>query len=156
MSDFKPFTETDPFPFKIQNTKMRENFADHGYLDTNGLLQKNNNIRNSTNYISDIKNYEITPLQEMSKDYINGLNEIDVKRNELSGNIDSYKQTRHRLEPEISKHEDEIITGKVKANLRDALIEDTNTMIVQQNYLYILGTLSFAIVLVGAIVIARN
>jgi hypothetical protein len=92
----------------------------------------------------------------MSKDYIKGLNEIDVKRNELSGNIDSYKQTRHRLDPEISKHEDEIITGKVKANLRDALIEDTNTMIVQQNYLYILGTLSFAIVLVGAIVIARN
>ena len=43
-----------------------------------------------------------------------------------------------------------------KPSLIDARMSDENDMIVQQNYLYILGTITLAIVLVGSIVIVKQ
>lgn len=43
-----------------------------------------------------------------------------------------------------------------KPSLIDARMSDENDMMVQQNYIYILGTITLAIVLVGSIVIMKQ
>jgi len=56
------------------------------------------------------------------------------------------------------KHENNNTYNNIamKPTLIDARNEDENKMMIQENYIYILGTLTLAIVLVGSIVIIKQ
>jgi len=56
----------------------------------------------------------------------------------------------------VDNYEDDLVSGNKIPTLNDARKQDAETYLLEQNYVYILGTITFAIVFVGAIVIIRN
>jgi hypothetical protein len=56
----------------------------------------------------------------------------------------------------LTEYEDNLYGTNKKLNLDDARKEDSEIYLTQQNYLYILGTITLAIVFVGAIVVIKN
>ena len=86
--------------------------------------------------------------------YFNNVYEIEENAKKIAGNIASFKEERDSL----MKDKKYDFTGNVligynsKPTIMDALKEDVDTMVIQQNNIYILGTMTLAILLVGTFV----
>jgi hypothetical protein len=86
--------------------------------------------------------------------YFNNVYEIEENGKKIAGNIASFKEERDSL----MKDKKYDFTGNVligynsKPTITDALKEDIDTMVIQQNNIYILGTMTLAILLVGTFV----
>lgn len=158
-SDYKPNDTYDNLyvPFKITNNKLNlENFSDYGFENTS-VIQKRHVAGDATTYL-DISNHQIAPLRHMTKDYIAMLNKAEQNYIDICGNLVDYIEYVREVGGEIDKDINKKIkiTSKDSTSLSDAMLKDTDFMIVQQNYIYILGTLTFTILLLGTFVIARN
>ena len=125
-----------------------EGFDDHGYA----IAKASNNVTGQTN-----------ALRAMSNDYTNNSQQQNNNYLLLNSKIDSLGKLRDENGDTIKNHQ----LHKIKKNnpamkpsgsdiLQRARTEDSDIFILQQNYLYILGTITFAIVAVGAFVIAKN
>jgi len=127
---FQPHYES----FKTVNI---EGFHDHGY--ETALSKK------------DLKG-ETTALNAMGMDYANNVVQQNNNYDILNENIKvlqnlPYKNAEVQL---INRNKN------TNNNIDKAREEDSELILVQQNYLYILGTITFAIVALGGIVIANN
>jgi hypothetical protein len=153
--DYKPFSIDDSLyaTFSITNTnttnapKVSENFTTYGYVDTSGM-------KNLTT--DKINTNQVIPLREMSKDYIANISQAEQNYTDLCGNIATLSRNLTTAAPTLKNYYDEKSNPDKKKKLIDVRSDDAEIMMVQQNYLYILGTISLAIVLVGSIVIAKN
>jgi len=125
-----------------------EGFNDHGY-------EQAKSSKNLTG--------EINALNGMSSDYANNIKEQNNNFFSLNSKVSSLDVLQKQNVDTINTHQLE----KIKKNkpgmkpsgddiLQQARKEDSDIFLLQQNYLYILGTITFAIVAVGAAVIAKN
>lgn len=152
-----------------------ESFDNQKYITTNELNKKNaantinetnpsNNPTNPNNLsVSDINKFQISPMIQISTDYSNLLNKIQKNNTDLSNNIGkitNQDRTGVRdklLANDIYDHRGDLLYYyQPKPTVTDAMIEDTNAIIVQQNYVYILGAITTASLLVLAIMMARE
>lgn len=125
-----------------------EGFNDHGYAEA----KSSKNLTGETN-----------ALKDMSSDYSNNIKEQNNNFFLLNSKVSSLDALRKQNVDTINTNQIE----KIKKNkpgmkpsgddiLQQARKEDSDIFLLQQNYLYILGTITFAIVAVGAAVIAKN
>jgi hypothetical protein len=127
---FQPHYES----FKTVNI---EGFNDHGYATA--LSKKD--FEGQTN-----------ALNAMGLDYTNNVKRQNNNYDILNANITVLQNLPY-------KNSDVQLVNRNKNannNIDKAREEDSELFLVQQNYLYILGTITFAIVALGGIVIANN
>jgi len=125
-----------------------EAFNDHGYATA--LAAKNLADQNSA-------------VRAMGQDYANNIQEQNDNYGLLNANVNSLASLRSANIDRINTHENSVVANLKPGMkptgdniLQKAREEDSNIIVLQQNYLYILGTITFAIVAVGAAVISRN
>jgi hypothetical protein len=153
--DYKPFSLNDSLysTFSITNNtttnppKTSEGFGTYGYTDTTGMK----NITADT-----VNTNQVIPLSQMSKEYIANIGAAEKNYTDLCGNIANLSRNLTTSAPDVQKYYDDKSNLMKKDKLIDVRSNDAEIMMVQQNYLYILGTITLAIVLVGSIVIAKN
>jgi hypothetical protein len=111
--------------------------------------------------VSDIKEFQITPMLRISSDYTNLTNKINSKRIDLSNNIaEITNSNKTGLRDQLMANDFYDYSGNLLYYLNppstttDAMIEDTNAIIAQQNSIYILGAITSATLLVFAIMLA--
>jgi hypothetical protein len=136
MQHYKPFSNFEPL---YQTFNVVETF------DASGVdLER---IRATSNSI----NLKLNTLSELN----DGVNQ---NYNELRNRVQMYKNLRHDLE--VDKKYD--YSGRVlqytekKNTLADGLDEDLKIMIVEENNLFILGTIAMATLLIGILVISKD
>jgi hypothetical protein len=142
--------------FKIVNV---EGFNDDGYVN-DSLIATNvpaqtrdlNNMVNDYSSLTNIINTNYEILNNKYIDFNQPTNKANIK---LVDDYESNSIVRTGMLPKVDPNSPSY-SKQQKKIIQDARNEDAEIYILQQNYLYILGTITFAIVTVGAIVIARN
>jgi len=131
-SDFSTFTVS----------KTLESFNTHGYQDSvTGNL---------------IVSKQINPLKEMTNDYSNKLHNIDTNYVDLKTNINAVMDIRKNISGnEIYDYNTPFSLNKPKTVL-DGLIYDNQQLSVQENAVFVLGTITAATLIVLAIVIGKE
>jgi len=108
-------------------------------------------------YDSNYIDFKITQVEGMqSTDYINNMKQIDSNYGSLIQKVDDLNINYMQNAKKVDNYEDNLVSGNKIPTLNDARKKDAETYLVEQNFVYILGTITFAIVFVGAIVIVRN
>jgi hypothetical protein len=111
------------------------------------------NYSNDSNYVD----FKITQVEGMqSKEYVNNMKQINSNYGSLIQKVDDLNTNYMRNGKKVNNYEDKLVSGNKIPSLSDARNKDAETYLLEQNYVYILGTITFAIVFVGAIVIIRN
>lgn len=111
------------------------------------------NYSKDTNYVD----FKITQIEGMvSADYINNMKQIDSNYSSLDKKVDDLNAKYQPNSKILNNYENNLVNGDKKPSLEDARKQDAETYLQEQNYIYILGTITFAIVFVGAIVIIKN
>jgi hypothetical protein len=165
---------TSILPYYSSNMTY-ESFDNHNYMTSSELNKKNaantinqanpSNDPNNPNSlsVSDINKFQISPMIQISSDYSNLLNKIQQNNTDLSNNIVKItNQNRTGIRDKLEKNDiydyrgDLLYYYQPKPTVTDAMIEDTNAIIMQQNYVYILGAITTASLLVFAIMLARE
>jgi hypothetical protein len=114
---------------------------------------------NPTNY-GDVKQ-NIQVLQNQSNEAQNKDQEINTKYQELAKDISDFNRAKIHVSSQ-SKYDysgNHISLPDKTDRIRtttDVRNDDTNTLLLQQNYIYVLGTITCATLLIGAIVIGKN
>lgn len=133
-----------------------EGFDNHGYVsDFNAYY----NTNHPASIPTAIRNVKIKPLNEMGQDYSALLGQINQKYTEINEKIPTYNNIHDVMRDEprnIYDFKGETLNYKNKnSTVTDALKEDVNTMILKQNEIYILGSITVATLLIAAIYIAK-
>jgi hypothetical protein len=111
------------------------------------------NYSKDTNYVD----FKITQIEGMlSADYIKNMKQIDANYSSLDKKVDDLNINYQLNNQALNDYEDNLVNGDKKPSLEEARKQDAETYLLEQNYVYILGTITFAIVFVGAIVIIKN
>ena len=111
------------------------------------------NYSKDTNYVD----FKITSVEGMlSTDYINNMKQIDSNYSPLEKKVDDLNINYRLNSDKLNKYENNLLNKDPIPSLDDARRQDAETYLQEQNYIYILGTITFAIVFVGAIVIIKN
>lgn len=115
-----------------------------------------NNVESFTT--SDISNGLIGPISQQSVNYSNLLNKINSRYYDISNNINTITNAEGTGLHDKTMMNDmyDYQVSNPKPTLKDGVREDSVTMLTQQNYIFILGTICSVTLLVGAIVIARE
>jgi hypothetical protein len=103
-------------------------------------------------------NIQILQLESTQLKYGDDL--INSTYYDLSNNINSYNQIRMNMQMDVSNsHYNNIKipdnTDKIKT-VYDVRKQDVNVLLLQQNYIYILGSVTCATLLIGALMISRS
>ena len=94
--------------------------------------------------------------RDISNNYITSMNAIDKHKN-LTQILDSDFYKSNDYEKQLfSSYENELYDFKPDTGITDGIKRDTNTMILQQNTLYTVGTITAATLLIFAILLARD
>lgn len=106
-------------------------------------------------YNNALMNYQLIPLTRAIQVNSDSTNQINNTREKIKSLAQSYLSNDSGTgNDNVHLLSDQIYNGK--PSLSDGRQEDINEMIVNENNLYILGTITLATLLVGIIVIARN
>ncbi len=107
--------------------------------------------------IRDISNNKIAPLKEKASKYNLALQKLSQNRLDLSNNIASYNSVKGQLEGDakykFAVAHDPTVTEK--PDMLDGLNDDANEMLLQQNNMYLMGTLTTASLLILAIILSK-
>jgi hypothetical protein len=108
---------------------------------------------------NDVKN-NIQTLQQESNNLNYDDSLINANYYDLSKNIANYNTLRQNMKMDISNsyYNDIAIpdnTDKIKTTY-DVRKQDVNVLLLQQNYIYILGSVTCATLLIGALMISRS
>ena len=115
---------------------------------------------NPTNYGDVNRNIQI--LQNGSHEANQKDQSINANYQEINGDISKFIQSRNELitdqKYDYSGNSMMDLPDKTDPirNTSDVRKDDINTLLLQQNYIYIVGTITCATLLIGAIVIGRN
>ncbi len=126
-----------------------------------GLTYLNRNCSGNTadGCIRDISNNKIAPLKEMAANYERALQQLSQNRIDLSNNITNYNNLKQNLldNDNTYKYSDAVDqTNPDKKTLLDGMNDDANEMLLQQNNVYLMGTLTTASLLILAIILSSK
>jgi len=114
----------------------------------------------TTNY----SDFKITNLEGYDSNANNGVyptneyNSINKNFNTINNDLSKLKTVKDnydRNKDEIHDYKTNLVNKKTNS-LAEIRKNDSETYMIQENFIYILGSVTFAIVLVGAIVIIKN
>jgi hypothetical protein len=139
----------------------KEGFDNHGYVDSNTVKATYGNSPQSTGLPDAIINNQIKPMVKITDDYSKSLNKVGQNFLDLSNNISKISNRANTGIRDVMLKNDLLYEYKnfdvnKRKTLNDGLLEDNKKMIMEQNALYILGLITSATLLVGAIVFARE
>uniref|UniRef100_A0A6C0JH74 PA14 domain-containing protein n=1 Tax=viral metagenome TaxID=1070528 RepID=A0A6C0JH74_9ZZZZ len=121
-----------------------------------------------------ITNQQINPLLGISANYSTLLDNINAKYTDISNNIDSYKVNRNNVlyvpniktsNPNYAANEkkrqydfngDSLAYNSYKPTISDAINQDLNILILQENQLYMLSAITIAALIIGAIYFGKE
>jgi hypothetical protein len=109
-------------------------------------------------YIKEIEEKQLKPLEKITTDYVNLMKQLDANYIDMSGNITPLQELQDRM----TRNSDYDYSGQSfafsqsKPSMTDAIYEDTYTMMIQQNNMYVLGTITIAVLLVGSIMLSSD
>jgi hypothetical protein len=107
--------------------------------------------------ISNIENKKINPLIEMSGEYSKKIQQMKTNDIALSGNVTSFSNTYTDLSNnKLAQFSPQFTNFDNTMTIKDAMNNDLNEMLVQQNNMYIMGTIAAATLLVTAILIGKE
>jgi len=147
-------------------TSEIESFDTHNYQDSATVRNLGGNPGNNASLPNEIINKQINPMIEISNDYSQLQQQISDKYYSIGNK--AYKitnpQTGKGVRDILSKDENNIydFSGNTlyfnskKPLKRDALKDDVNIMLAQTNDMFMLGTLTVATLLIGAIYFGRD
>jgi hypothetical protein len=106
-----------------------------------------------------IENNKIKPLLSVNTQFLQTLSDLSKNNLDLSNNITSYIQKRFDLSNNVNAHywdtSDDHLINPVPT-LLDTANSDTNTLMMQQNNMYIAGTMTTATLLILAIMLGSS
>jgi hypothetical protein len=130
---------------------------DSGYI--NGIDETPINAGGKVN---EINNNKITPLVNELKTYDSLISQINANYNQKNGIIDKtnnlnslYDVLNHNSKYDFSGNLLNNITS-YNPTIQDAIVEDTSVLAYNENSLYVLGTMTAAVMLIIAVYIARE
>jgi hypothetical protein len=123
---------------------VHENFDSRGFSSTTSV-DKNTII--ST---------QATPLLLISEDYSAKLNTVNQNYIDLSNNVGIYGNIRSSISGKTSYDYDVPFNMNKQKTLLDGLVYDNNLMVVQENAMYVLATITAATLIVFAIILGRE
>jgi hypothetical protein len=137
----KPNNSSDYSAYS-ENFVVYEGFNDHGYkVGTTGNTMLSG---------------QILPLSLVATDYSNKLKTVNQNYYDLSSNISSIKSIQSDISGNtLYDYNTPFILEKPKT-LLDGLVYDNNLLTVQENAMYVLGTITAATLIVFAIVIGKE
>jgi len=137
----KPNNSSDYSAYS-ENFVVYEGFNDRGYkVGTTG---------------NTILSGQVLPLSLIATDYSNKLKTVNQNYYDLSSNISSIKTIQSDISGNtLYDYNTPFILEKPKT-LLDGLVYDNNLLTVQENALYVLGTITAATLIVFAIVIGKE
>jgi hypothetical protein len=125
-----------------ENFVIYENFNDHGYkVGTTG---------------NTIVSGQILPLSAVATDYSNKLQTINKNYYDLSSNIGTINTIRYDISGNPDYDYNTPFTVNKPKTLLDGFIYDNRLLSVQENAMYVLGTITAATLIVIAIVIGKE
>ena len=142
------------------NGRSIESFENYGYKNADITTNTSANPGYNQNIPDSINENQIVPLTKMYKDYSSLQQNINNTYYDISGSIYKIRnQTKSGVRDILSNDPDNIydfsgnylIYNSKKPKKRDALKEDNNIMILEQNNLLMLGTITIASLIIGAI-----
>jgi hypothetical protein len=99
---------------------------------------------------------QVLPLSLVAKDYSNNLKTVNQNYYDISSNISSIKTIQNDISGNtLYDYNTPFILEKPKT-LLDGLVYDNNLLTVQENAMYVLGTITAATLIVFAIVIGKE
>jgi hypothetical protein len=148
-----------------RNGQPFESFENYGYSNKNNIADKAANPGYNKNIPDAITDNQINPLTRMYQDYSKLQQNINNNYYDISGSIYKIRNnSKTGVRDILSNDPDNIydFSGNVftysskKPKKRDALKEDTQIMVLEQNNLLMLGTITIATLLIGAIYFGRE
>jgi hypothetical protein len=142
-----------------------EGFDNHGYQSNSDVAMISANPGDSDNLPNRIIENQINPMIQISQDYNNLQQNINYKYYDISNNIMKITNSnntgiRDILSADPNKMYD--FSGNYlkyftkKPQKEDALKEDINRMVLEENNLFMLGTITIASLIIGTIYFARE
>jgi hypothetical protein len=137
---------------KTSSSSSKEGFDSHGYYDASAACHDV-----GTGCHPAIQNGQITPLIQMANDYNNQIKQMSQTYVDMSNNLDTYYATRKILNnhPMYDFSANPVFT-KEDNSLVNAMQQDTKQMALQQNNLYISGTILTTTLLITAIYLGMD
>jgi hypothetical protein len=132
--------------------KNYESFQIVNMEDFGNKTTDSSSTNNDMKTITDMGNIYASNMQKENDNYVllnSNLNTLAALRNEKINAINAEEENKLIARNPLMKPVGSDILQKARE-------EDSNIFLLEENYLYILGTITFAIVGIGAIVIARN
>jgi len=114
-------------------------------------------------YINAVNKFQISPNAELASNYSTLLTKIDKNYRDLSNNIAKITNpSQTGLRDQLMADAKYDFSGNLlnyldqKPTIHDAIVEDTTSLLVQQNSVYVLATIACASVIIFTILIARE
>lgn len=143
----KPNTSDSNYTAFSENFVIYEGFNEHGYVKQNGKA----NVYGNT-----ILSGQIVPLSLIARDYSDKLKTVNQNYYDLSSNIGVVNTIRKDMSGNpVYDYNTPFVLNKPKT-LLDGLVYDNNLLTVQENAMYVLGTIAAATLIVLAIVIGKE
>lgn len=160
-----------------ENSSTLEGFDEHGYSKPNNVAQQVTK-GSPNNYIDAVNDNQITPLQSIATDYTGFAQQVNNNYGKIDANLTNVKNMRTIMrEAPNNKYDfnpdslpyyngpggckdskDPTIIracGNKATTKQDALNDDIKTIILQQNTIYILGSITAASLLILAIYLGK-
>ena len=153
--NIKPFSMLDQ---QYSSFSLTENFTSGIFVPTDALKTTYGGNTQTPEYIDAIKEYQLTPLNNLIKETGDIHGNINLAHQQLGEKTGDAIHLRNRLmyDKRSDYRGDAPLYKDRKPTLADGLQDDVNIMIIKENNLYILGTITLATLLIGTIVVARN
>ena len=143
---------TTQTPNTFTTAASKEGFDTHGYQDASAACSSVGSGCQPA-----IQNGQITPLIQIANDYDNQIKQMSRTYIDMSNNLDSYYATRKVLNNNaMYDFSANRIFTKEDNSLVNAMQQDTKQMALQQNNLYISGTILTTTLLITAIYLGMD
>ena len=138
-------TITNPLS-NLLSYNVFENFDSHGFVKNQGGNMNTN----------DIINNQIKPTQSMYNDYLNLQTDVNKNYFDLSQNIHNFSSNYLKtLNDANDKYDMKNNNFNKPPSHLDGLISDNKEIIMQQNYIFILSTITIATLVLGLIMVSK-
>jgi len=149
----------DPLLTNASNkcSDLKEGFESHGYQNSNTVYDTYGKGKpKEVGLVDAIDQKQIAPMRDIGTDYSNKLNNLNSNYVNLSGQIDKMNNTIKDLSGNPKYDYNTPFDLNNKSTVVDGRISDTRELLIQQNSLYVLGTITAASLLIFGIVMARE
>jgi hypothetical protein len=134
-----------------------EGFVNHDYQNSDNVYNTYGRGKpKEIGLLDAIDQQQITPMRAIGTDYSNKLNNVNTNYANLSGQIDKINKNINDLSGNPLYDYNTPFDLNNKNTVVDGRISDTRELLIQQNSLFVLGTITAASLLVFGIVMARE